>query len=178
MDKIEKIIQLLNSLLDRVTRLLWLFSGALIILMAFITAYGVVMRYIFRNPDPYAYELTYILMLTCVVFSIAHTQRLGRNLRIDIMDRHLPEMVHGILLNIVAPIVGLIFCIPLIIKTWDKAWFAMHSGQTTGTTGIPTFPMMMTIPIAVGLLCLVFIIQMLRYLISLKRPKDFNLKKY
>jgi TRAP-type C4-dicarboxylate transport system permease small subunit len=135
-----------------------------------------VMRYIFRNPDPYAYEIIYILMLACVVFSIAHTQRLGRHLRIDILDRYFPEAVQGVLLNIVGPIVGLIFCIPLVWKTWEKAWFALQSGQTTGTTGIPTFPMMVAIPVGVGLLCLVLIAQILRYLASL-RSKDVTVKK-
>lgn len=144
--------------------------------MAFVTGYGVVMRYIFRNPDPYAYEITYILMLACVVFSIAHTQRLGRHLRIDILDRYFPEAVRGVLLNIVGPIVGLIFCIPLVWKTWEKAWFALQSGQATGITGIPTFPMMVAIPVGVGLLCLVLIAQILRYLASL-RIKDVTVKK-
>jgi TRAP-type C4-dicarboxylate transport system permease small subunit len=173
---VGRIFQFLGSLLDRITRLSWLFTGALIVLMAFVTVYGVVMRYIFKNPDPYAYEISYICMLACVVFSIAHTQRLGRHLRIDILDRYLSETVRGIILNIVGPIVGLIFCIPLAWKTWEQAWFALQSGQTTGTTGIPTFPMMVAIPVGVGLLCLVLIAQILRYLASL-RTKDVTVKK-
>ena len=176
MQRVERILQFLGSQLDRITRLCWLFTGALIVLMAFVTGYGVVMRYIFRNPDPYAYEITYILMLACVVFSIAHTQRLGRHLRIDILDRYFPEAVRGVILNIVGPIVALIFCIPLVWKTWEKALFALQSGQTTGTTGIPAFPMMVAIPVGVGLLCLVLIAQILRYLASL-RIKDVTVKK-
>ena len=173
---VGRIFQFLGSLLDRITRLSWLFTGALIVLMAFVTVYGVVMRYIFKNPDPYAYEISYICMLACVVFSIAHTQRLGRHLRIDIFDRYFPEAIRGVILNIVGPIVGLIFCIPLVWKTWEQAWFALQSGQTTGTTGIPTFPMMAAIPVGVGLLCLVLIAQILRYLASL-RTKDVTVKK-
>jgi len=173
---VGRIFQFLGSLLDRITRLSWLFTGALIVLMAFVTVYGVVMRYIFKNPDPYAYEISYICMLACVVFSIAHTQRLGRHLRIDILDRYLSETVRGIILNIVGPIVGLIFCIPLVWKTWEQAWFALQSGQTTGTTGIPTFPMMVAIPVGVGLLCLVLIAQIVRHLASL-RTKDVTVKK-
>jgi len=168
LNKAEKVTQLLGSWLDRVTRLLWLVSGALLVLMAIVVGYGVVMRYVFRNADPYAYEAILILMLTCVVFSLAHTQRLGRHLRIDIIDRYLPESVRAAILNLVGPIVGLVFCIPLVWKTWDRAWFALQSGQSTNTTGIPTSPMMMTIPVGAGLLCLVLMAQILRYLASLK----------
>jgi TRAP-type C4-dicarboxylate transport system permease small subunit len=170
-NKAERVFRFLGSLLDRITHLSWLFSGALIVLMAFVTGYGVVMRYIFKNPDPYAYEISYICMLGCVVFSIAQTQRLGRHLRIDIFDRYFSERVRGIILNIVSPIVGLILCIPLVWKTWEQAWFALQTGQTTATTGLPTFPMMVAIPVGVGLLCLVLIAQILSYIFSSNKEK-------
>jgi TRAP-type C4-dicarboxylate transport system permease small subunit len=166
--RLKRILKFGDSLLERISRLGWWFSGALIVLMAFVTGYGVVMRYIFKNPDPYAYEISYICMLACVVFSIAYTQKLGRHLRIDILDRFFSEKVRGIIVNVASPVVGLIFCVPLVWKTWDQAWFALQSGQSTGTTGIPTFPMMVSIPIGVGLLCLVLISQIVRYFVSLK----------
>ena len=167
MNILKKAIQFLGSALDHVTRLLWLISGAMIVLMAFVTGYGVVMRYIFNNPDPYAYEITYILMLACVVFSLAYTQKLGRHLRIDILDRYFSERVRGVLNNILGPVVGLTLCIPIVWKTWEKALFAFQSGQMSGTTGIPVYPMMFTIPVGAGLLCLVLIVQILSYLASI-----------
>jgi TRAP-type C4-dicarboxylate transport system permease small subunit len=169
LNKAEKVIQLLSSWLDHVTRVLWLVSGSLLVLMAFTVGYQVVMRYVFRNADPYAYEAILILMLTCVIFSFAHTQRLGRHLRIDIMDRYFPKSVNDAIVNVVGPVLGLVFCIPLVWKTWEKAWFALQKGEITNTTGIPAFPMMIIIPIGVGLLCLVLIAQILRYLVSLKK---------
>jgi len=175
--KVEKVTQFLGRLLDRITRLTWLLTGALIVLMAFVVGYGVFTRYVLRNPDPYTYEITCILMLACVVFGLAHTQRLGRHIRIDLLDRYLPEAVRGILLNIVTPIVGLVFCVVLTWKSWEDAWFALQHWQVTrGTVTIPTFPMKMTVPIGAGLLCLVLIAQILRYLISL-RGKGTTVKK-
>ena len=164
---IVRAIQSLGSALDHVTRLLWIVSGAMIVLMAFVTGYGVVMRYLFDNPDPYAYEITYILMLACVVFSLAYTQKLGRHLRIDILDRYFSDIVREIINNILVPVIGLTFCIPIVWKTWEKAMFAFQSGQMSGTTGIHVFPMMFTIPIGTGLLCLVLIVQILSFLASL-----------
>jgi TRAP-type C4-dicarboxylate transport system permease small subunit len=169
LNKAEKVIQLLSSWLDHVTRALWLVSGSLLVLMAITVGYQVVMRYIFRNADPYAYETILILMLACVIFSFAHTQRLGKHLRIDIIDRYFPKSVRDAIVNVVSPVLGLVFCIPLVWKTWEKAFMALQSGQTTNTTGLPTFPMMIIIPIGVGLLCLVLIAQILLYLVSLKK---------
>lgn len=171
MNKAERVVHLLGSWLDHITRILWLVSGTLLVLMAITVGYQVVMRYVFRNADPYAYEAILILMLTCVVFSLAHTQRLGRHLRIDILDRYLPESVKDVIVNVIGPILGLVFFIPLVWKTWERAWFALQSGMSTNTTGIPTFPMMIIIPVGAGLLCLVLIAQILRYLCSLNNKK-------
>lgn len=177
MNKARSIIKLLGSLLDRTTRLTWLLAGALMVLMAFVIGYGVFTRYILRNPDPYTYEISCILMLACVAFSLAHTQRLGRHLRIDLLDRYFPEAVRGILLNIVGPIVALVFTIVLAWKSWDTAWSALQNWEVTrGVLVIPTFPIKITVTIGVGLLCLVLIAQILRYLASL-RIKDKTVRE-
>ncbi|MGD9116687.1 MAG: TRAP transporter small permease [Dehalococcoidia bacterium] len=172
LNKAERALQFLGSLLDRTTRMSWIFSGALIVLLAFVTGYGVVMRYIFKNPDPYAYEISYIIMLACVMFTIAQTQRLRRHLRIDIFDRYMPEKMRDAIINVISPLVGLIICVPLVWKSWEQAMFAVKSSQTTATTGIPVAPMMFTIPVGVGLLCLVLIAQVVRYFASLKYGKS------
>ena len=166
MRKARKLIEWVGSALDHVTRVLRLISGAMIVLMAFVVGYGVVMRYVFRTPTPYPYEITCILMLGCVVFSIAYTQRLGEHVRMDIMDRYFPKAVKEILINIVGPIIGLGFCIPVVWKSINQAQFALQTGQVTTAVGLPAFAVKVTIPIGVGLLCLVLIAQILRYCAS------------
>jgi TRAP-type C4-dicarboxylate transport system permease small subunit len=169
LNRVERVIKFLGSLLDRITHLTWLLAGALIVLMSFVVGYGVFTRYVLKNPDPYTYDITCIIMLVCVVFTFAHTQRLDRHLRIDLMDRYFPESVRGILHNIVTPIVGLVFCGVLTWKSWEDAWLALQGSQVTrGVLVIPTFPIKITVTIGAGLLCLVLIAQMLRYLASLR----------
>jgi len=121
--------------------------------MAFVTGYGVFTRYVLRDPDPYTYEINSILMLACVVFAIAHTQKLGRHLRIDLLDRSLPETLRLILLNVISPMIGLIFCTVLTWKTWEIAWSTLQTWEVTrGTWVIPTFPIRIIIPIGTDLL--------------------------
>jgi len=93
------------------------------------------------------------------------------------MDSYFPKSVRGILQNIVTPIVGLVFCGVLTWKTWEDAWLALQNWQVTrGTLIIPTFPIKMTVTIGAGLLCLVLIAQMLRYL-ALLRSKGKTVKE-
>jgi TRAP-type mannitol/chloroaromatic compound transport system permease small subunit len=170
LNKVERAIQFLSLLLDRVCRVFWQFSGAVIVLMALVITYNVLKRYIFRQQDPYAYVISCIIMLVCVVFAIAYTQRQGQHLRVDLLDRYLPERVKGIMLNIIGPLIGLICISILVWKSWGPAWFALQSSDTygSGAVRLPTWPSRMTVTLGAGLLCLVLIAQILRHLVSLR----------
>jgi TRAP-type C4-dicarboxylate transport system permease small subunit len=175
LSRTKRVSQVLSSWVDRVVHFFWVFAGALITLMAFVTGYGVFTRYVLRNPDPYTYEIDSILMLACVVFAIAYTQKLGRHLRIDLLDRSLPETYRLVLLNVIGPTIGLIFCAVLTWKTWETAWSALQTGEVTrGTWVIPTFPIRIIVPIGTGLLCLVLLNQILRYIASPKGTNQTN----
>ncbi len=140
--------------------------------MAFVTGYGVFTRYVLRDPNPYTYEIDSILMLACVVLALAHTQKLRRHLRVDLLDRSLPERFHLVLANVISPLIGLVFCAAVTWKAWDAAWSAFGTGEVTrGTWVIPTFPIRLIIPIGTGLLCLVLLKQILGYFTS---PKGTN----
>jgi len=175
LNRAKRVLQILSSWLDRVVHFSWYLAGALITLMAFVTGYGVFTRYVLRDPDPYTYEIASILMLACVVFAIAHTQKLGRHLRIDLLDRSLPARLRLILLNVIGPSIGLVFCAVLTWKTWETAWSALETGEVTrGIWVIPTFPIRIIIPIGTGLLCLVLLNQILRYFTSSKGTNQSN----
>jgi TRAP-type C4-dicarboxylate transport system permease small subunit len=169
LNKAKRLLQVLGSWLDYLVHYSWYFAGALITLMAFVTGYGVFTRYVLRNPDPYTYEIDSILMLACVLFAIAYTQKIGRHLRIDLLDRTLPERSRLILLNIIGPTIGLIFCAVLTWQTWETAWSAQQTGEVTrGTWVIPTFPIRIIVPLGFGLLCLILLAQILHYFSSAK----------
>ena len=167
MTKTAKVVQALYAGLDRVTRLFWFSAGALITVMAFVTGYGVFTRYVLRNPDPYTYEIDSILMVACVLFAIAYTQKLGRHLRIDLLDKYYSATAKEILLEVISPLIGLTFCVVLTWKTADSALNALQNSEITRSTWIiPTFPIRLLIPIGTGLLCLILISQILRYAAS------------
>ena len=160
---LDKTGQFLGRLLDRITNGCLVAAGAMILVMAVFTTYGVIRRYVFHSPDNNAYLFTSILMLGLAIFAIAHIQRLGKNITVDYLSQRLPRKVRGFIINVGGPVLGLVFCVPLVWKSWENAWFAMETGQRTITMlAIPTFPMQMAIPVCAGLLCLVLIAQMLR----------------
>ncbi len=163
-----KPLQSLNKVLDILTNILMIISGTLIFLMSLVTAYSVARRYVFHSPDDTAYLLVCIMMLGCVIFSLANIQWKKQNITVDFFSQRLPRIGREILANIIGPILGLIFCVTIVWKSWDNAWFAFKTNQETLTTlTIPTYPLQMAIPVTVGLLCLVLVVQMLSYLVTL-----------
>jgi TRAP-type mannitol/chloroaromatic compound transport system permease small subunit len=166
--RLKRAVQSLAWLLDRVTYICLVASGAMIFLMALVTSYGVARRYVFASPDANAYLVTCLFMLGCVVFGIAHIQRLRRHITVDYLSRHLPRVARDIVLNVAGPIFGLVFCAVIIWKSWLDGWFAFQSGQVVQhVSQIPTYPLKLAVPVGAGLLCLVLIAQILRYLASL-----------
>ena len=111
---ILKIFRFLYGILERISYIFWVIAGFMIVFMAFITGYGVFMRYVMRSPNPYVYVINCILMLGCVILSLAQTQKLRRHLRVDLFDNYLPRGIFAILQNVIGPLLGLVFCIVLI----------------------------------------------------------------
>lgn len=164
-----RMVRFLGLLLDHITSVFLIIAGFSVLLIAMVTTYSVVRRYVFGSPDNNAILLICILMLASFVFSIAHVQRLGKHIAVDYLSQLLPDKIRKFVIEVVGPLLGLVLCVPLVWKTWGNAWFALRTGQRTiSITPISTFPMQITIPIFTGLLCLVLVAQILRYFISLR----------
>jgi TRAP-type C4-dicarboxylate transport system permease small subunit len=159
----------LEKILEKVSSFCFIAAGMMVVVMAIVTTYGAARRYLFHSPDNNAYLISCILMLGCVAFSVAHIQTLKKHITVDYVSQHLPARIREVLLNIVGPILGLVFCVPFVWKSWGNAWFAMQSGERTLTLfQIPTFPLQFSIPFGAGLLSLVLLAQLVRNIISLR----------
>jgi TRAP-type C4-dicarboxylate transport system permease small subunit len=167
--ELEKVGRLLDGWLGHITSICLVIAGAAIALMALITTYSVVRRYIFHSPDSSAILISCIMMVACVIFAIAHIERLKKNITVDYISQYIPRKIREPLLRVSGPLLGLILGITLTLRTWDNALFALQIGQKTDTLpAIPTFPLQIAIPCCTGLLCLVLIADLVRYLTSLK----------
>ena len=166
---LNQLIQMLDWLIERASHFIMVIAGAMAVLMAFITTYGVIRRYIFNSPEFYSYEFSVIFLLLSFVLVVAALERKNRFIRVDIVSNLLPESANNIILNIIAPILGLVFISVLTWKGGVDAMFALRVGQTSSSAWrIPLFPIKIIIPIGYGLLCLVLIARLCRGLASIK----------
>ena len=166
----KRVIQALDRIIERASNFTLLISGILILIMAWLSTYGVTRRYALNDPEPYSYQISTIFLVACVVLAVAGVQRLGRNLRVDFVANHLSKNVQDILINIVCPMLALFYVVILTWQSWDTAWYSLQIGETSQSAWEePLWPTKIVVPIGAGLLCLVLIAQLSRGVASLVR---------
>jgi TRAP-type mannitol/chloroaromatic compound transport system permease small subunit len=167
---IRKAGRLFYSILDRITYVLLISCGFLILLMAFVYTYGSIRRYVFISPDAFSYVTVAMLMLLIGIIPLAGVQILRQHISVDFMGGRFPKKVREIIVYLVGPLMGLVFCIALVYTSWNEAMYALHAKQhTIAVASIHTFPFKILVPIFAGLLCLVLIAQIVGYLASFRR---------
>ena len=166
-----RIIQKLNEWLGGISQFLILVSGLMIMTMSFAQTYGVIKRYVFHAPDPFAYELSTMFLLFCGVLAVAGVEWLDRNVRNDIVSSRFPPAVRVIIINTLFPLLALVFCSVLTWKSLDNAIYALQIGQVTQSTwALPLAPIKLVIPFGYILLCLVLVVKIIQGIILIKNP--------
>lgn len=168
----NRVMQKLDHAISRASLFLMGLSGFLVLLMAFLSTYGVIRRYVFENPEPYSYELTTMFLLFCGVLAVAGVEWLDRNVRNDIIASRFPPRMKVIVLDTIFPLLALIFCAVLTWKSLGDASYALKIGQVSKSTwAVPLAPIKFVIPFGYILLCLILIGKFCRGVVLLRGGK-------
>ncbi|MCR4393850.1 MAG: TRAP transporter small permease [Dehalococcoidales bacterium] len=150
-----------------------LISGIIILTMSFLTTYGVGRRYLLRNPEPYSYELSTIFLVACVLFALSAIQRRRRNLRVDFVSNYFSPRWQGILMDIITPILGLVFVSIIVWKSWGIFLYSFQTAERSQSAWEePLWPTKLLVPISMLWLCLTLISQLVHGLIDLVKGKN------
>lgn len=166
----KRILLAIDRVIQKVGEWALLLSGILILIIGILTTYGVGKRYIFRNPDPYSYELSVIFLTTCILLAIPAIQWHRRNLRVDFIIGHLSLKWQGIFTDIVPPVLGLVFVSIVIWKSSGIFWSAFETRETSQSAWQePLWPMKLLVPLVMSWLALTLISQLVHGVIHLVR---------
>jgi TRAP-type mannitol/chloroaromatic compound transport system permease small subunit len=157
-----------NRGLSAVTKFCCYISAFMVIIMAVVTTYGVIRRYVFSSPDNNAYLTICVVTLFFAVFSWAEIQRQRKHIVVDYFSNRFSNRMKLALENIVSPILGLLFCGVLTWKNWSSAMFSYDIQEhTTTSIALPVYPLKLVITFGCALISLVLITQMINYFVSL-----------
>jgi len=163
------LIKKADRVIERVSYAFTILSGALIVLMTFITSYGVTRRYVFKSPEPYSYELSMMLLLWTFVLAVAYLEKLDGHLKVDFFVVLLPKNIRDFFLNVIGRLLGFIFCAVLTYEGWIVAMYSLETGEKSMSVwAVPLFPIKIVIPIGYGLLCIVLLLKIVREILRIK----------
>jgi TRAP-type C4-dicarboxylate transport system permease small subunit len=155
---VRKMIRVFDSFVHNASHVFVVIAGIQIVLMVFITTFGVVMRYFFRRPEPISYELCTIFLLWTFTFAIPAVERLDQHICADIFIQYAPESIRNFLKNLLTPFLGLLFSFALTWKGWEVAMYSLKINERSiSVWAEPLFPVKILIPICYGLLTLVLL---------------------
>jgi TRAP-type C4-dicarboxylate transport system permease small subunit len=158
-----------DRVIERVSYAFTILSGILIVLMTFISSYGVIRRYVFKSPEPYSYELSMMFLLWTFVLALAYLEKLDGHLRVDIFVALLPKKIRDFFLNVIGLLLGFIFCAVLTYEGWTVAMYSLKIDEKSMSVwAVPLFPIKTIIPIGYGLLCIVLLSKIVREILRIK----------
>jgi TRAP-type mannitol/chloroaromatic compound transport system permease small subunit len=159
----KRLILAIDRFIERASNIALLISGLMILIMSWLSTYGVGRRYLLHNPEPYSYELSTIFLVGCVILAVAGIQRYGRMLRVDFITNRFSKNVQDILSDILVPVLALFYVVLITWQSWDAAWYSLKIHEISQSVWRePRWPTKMMVPVGSGLLCLVLLAQLVR----------------
>jgi TRAP-type mannitol/chloroaromatic compound transport system permease small subunit len=158
---VKRLLLKIDDIVGKVSDWAMVIAGILILIMGFLTTYGVGRRYIFNDPEPYSYELSIIFLTACILLAIPGIQHGRRNLRVDFIANHLSPKWQGILSDIITSVLALIFVSIVIWKSWYifVSSFQLHETSQSAWQE-PLWPMKLLVPVTMFWLVLTLISQL------------------
>jgi len=145
--------------------------GWCIVVLTLAVCYEVIVRYLFRAPTSWAYDMSYILYGALFMMAGAYTLSRNGHVRGDVVYRLLPIRVQaGIDLTLyvlffIPGIAALVwYGIPYAQQSWRYGEVSVYS-----PAGVPVFPAKTLIPIAGALMLIQGLAEIVRCIIALKR---------
>jgi TRAP-type C4-dicarboxylate transport system permease small subunit len=161
MDKIKKIIQVIENLLISI-------AGVMFLIMMFLGVGDVLGRYLFNKPIRGALEISQILMGGIVFLSWAHTQKEKGHVSVDLfIDRYSPK--NQTIVTFFALFLSLVFFALIAWQSTEIALKCWQENRVIPTLNISTAPFHFFVPIGAILLCIELVMQMVNLLRETKK---------
>ncbi|NJO38545.1 MAG: TRAP transporter small permease [Rhizobiales bacterium] len=153
------------TLIDRLNRLLGERLCWLYLIAVAVTAYEVVMRYLFNAPTSWAFELTVLMCGICYLLSGGFVTGQKKHIAITALYGLAPPRVRW-WLDVVAMIVGIVAMGLLVWAAWKPAVKAVRLVERTGSAWDSPSPAIIKPMIAAGaaLIVLQLVVQLVRHI--------------
>jgi len=102
------------------------------LIMVLIITYDVLMRYFLNMPTTWAFEFSEYLLIVVFFCGSSYCLLYDRHVSVDLITSRLPTLARSIL-ELIADIVGMVFCLILTWQSWIFFWPAYEGGWRSDT---------------------------------------------
>jgi TRAP-type mannitol/chloroaromatic compound transport system permease small subunit len=142
------------SLVEKISKFFGIIASLLLIPLAAFTGYEVLMRYVFKSPTIWVWDLNIMLFAGIVMLGGADLLRNDAHVKMDFLVNNFRPKNRAIL-DLFTSVFFYIGFLVLLVLSWNQAWMSWESRETMSTIWAPPYyPMKMLIPIGTFLLLL------------------------
>ena len=140
-------------------------GSVILCMMMLLIVADVLLRFSFNLPVQGSFELVELMMACIVCLGIAHTGVGKGHVAVGFLISKLPERIRmGI--NVFSYLVATVLFALISWKSMEQMRILKESETTTALLELPIYPFMMVLGFCAGLLCLVFLLHTLDFIIK------------
>ena len=152
------------------SRLFAILATLLVIAAMLVVCQMILMRYVFRLPTIWQTDFVVFSATAAMFLGAPYVLMMGGHVGVDVIELMVKERTRA-RMRIVSSLLGLIFCIIMLIATWVQfhdAWSGnwKHSSMWAPPLWVP----LVTLPLGFGLLCLQYVAQILALIATGETP--------
>ncbi len=151
-------MQYITKGINRINWILGAISAMVGFALVGIVVYGVITRYIFKQPTAYSYELPEVFFIAAIALSLAYTQIEGRHVRIDIITSRFPKKLLEAV-NIFVSLATVSYCVIVAWALWQRTITNFDKGMGMIETHTPLAPFSLLIVVGMVFFALQVIIE-------------------
>lgn len=156
------VIGLYIRLMDGISCATAVFAGALLLGGVLVVCHMIFMRYVLGESTIWQTEFAVFSITGAMLLGAPYVLLTGGHVAVTV----LPDALGGLarrIMNLVASLVGLAFCVALAYAAWLYVLEALHGGWTTGTVwNPPLWPALLPMAVGISLLSLQYVAEILR----------------
>lgn len=164
-------MELIDSLLGRVSRLLNTFGVSLLFVIMLLVSANVILRYGFSMPITGTFELVEILLGVAIFSGFAYTARINGHIQADFFADMLPPGLQRVI-DIITTTLSLAVFIFMTYALWEVATDEGAHLEVSARLGISLQPFMIFAALGIGLMCLELLRQLVRLFLGLSTTSE------
>lgn len=163
MNRLKRIARAVAASIQRTGDGLQGIASTVILVMMVSVVLGVVMRYMFRAPLAWTFEVVGYMLVAITFLALAGVQARAGHVRVEFLIARLGENRRN-LLGVVTILCALFFFIMVTWASWEYAVRALHFGLVSEEEGFPLFPPRLLVPVGSFVICLQLLVNLSRHI--------------